>query len=211
MPQDKLVLAKKLIGEGMDRHDALRRFIAQGVSTEDFQDTYTKAISELGVTEPQQAMPEIVSGEMSLKSIKHKSPIIMMLMACVAVVFFFGGMYLILTENIPAKILDLLPTGSHNQTNTQFQTSSESPSFSDAVLKKKIDSTMASVRIYKSRMLDYQGVCSDIAVVLPIMCKEMTASVVVYAKDSKGTTYCVDGTGKSGNTIKQTETTISCN
>lgn len=208
MPQEKLALAKKLIGEGMDRHNALRRFIALGVSTEDFQDTFTQALKELGVMEPKTVMPTIVSGEKDLRVRKQKSPIVMMILACVAVVLFIGGVYLILTENIPARVLDLLTIGSYSESSAQK--TSESPTFADAVLKKKIDSTMASVRIYKSRMLDYGGACKDVAVVPPIQCKEMTNSVVVYAKDSRGTLYCIDGTGKSGTRVAETETSIAC-
>jgi hypothetical protein len=209
MPQDKLALAKQLVGEGMDRHDALRRFIALGVSTEDFQSLFTQALAELGMPEPTAPMPTHLETEKAFIVKAQKSPMVMMLVGLMATITFFGGVFFFVTEDVPNRILDfVIPTGSMSVADSDSQ--SEQVTFSDAVLKKKIESTMASVRIYKGRMLDYQGVCTDVAVVPPVTCKEMTNSVVVYAKDKNGALYCVDGTGKSGSRIELTKTAIAC-
>lgn len=209
MSQEKLELAKKLIGEGMDRHDALRRFIAQGVSTEDFQELFSQALVELKMPEPTRAMPTLIGESERLSSVRKRvSPITAILTICISTVLFFGGIYILLSGNIFGKMLDfIIPTGGESFSES---TTPQSHTFGDAVLKKKVDSTMASVRIYKNRMLDYQGVCADVAVVPPVMCKEMKETAVVYAQDSAGALYCVDGTGQSGSSVATTKTTVYC-
>ncbi|MFM2381723.1 MAG: hypothetical protein RLZZ76_490 [Candidatus Parcubacteria bacterium] len=208
MSPEKLALAKKLIGEGMDRHDALRRFIAHGVSTEDFQVVFTQALAELKMPEPKQVMPTLLGqSERFTSERKRVSPIAAILTLLIGTVVFFGGIYILLTGNIFGKLLDSIPTRGNYDSESP---SPQSRTFGDAVLKKKVDSTMASVRIYKGRMMDYQGVCSDVAVVPPIMCKEMKDTVVVYAEDSTGLLYCVDGAGKSGSSVGTTKSEVFC-
>jgi len=70
--------------------------------------------------------------------------------------------------------------------------------FNDFLLQSNVKGTEASARIWGSTMGSYDGVCSDIAVVDPVVCQESGTSYVIYAPLSNGTYYCLDSSGFNG-------------
>jgi hypothetical protein len=75
----------------------------------------------------------------------------------------------------------------------------QSETFSDSVLEAKVETTMASVKLFGGRMGSYDGACDDITVVDPIVCRHSDRAYVVFAPLSIGQYYCVDAQGFKGN------------
>jgi hypothetical protein len=200
MAPEKIALAKKLLGEGLDRHDALRRFISLGVSTEDFSQVYSQALVELGIPEPKQDMPDMsATGERDLRPHDHRHNQFLRLSSAVLVLCSLVGI-----------LLYVLYSGiSYTPSNETLGTPS-TVSAGDAVLQKKVDATAASGHIYRGRLGTYDGVCKDISVIPPVMCREATTGFAVYVPLSNGTQYCVDSTKKVGSTVEIGDTYARC-
>ncbi len=85
---------------------------------------------------------------------------------------------------------------------------SEVITLSDSVLEAKVETTVASVKLWGGRMSSYDGACDDITVVDPIQCRHGDREYVVFAPLSIGQYYCVDAAGFKGNVRRPGE--LSC-
>lgn len=68
----------------------------------------------------------------------------------------------------------------------------------DFLIRSKVETTAASVKIFGAKMGDYNGSCDDVTVVAPIECRANSKSFAVFAPLSGGGAYCVDASGFSG-------------
>ncbi len=208
MDNEAIKIIENAIRSGTDKHATRRELVSQGLPTTGFDDVYATALKRLGVSEPKMQMPKLApSGEVPLKVIKpSKKPIKFFIEVIIVCILVGGGFHFELHKKALAWIFNTIPSGAEEQEgsiNTEIN-------FGDGVLKKKVDATVASAQIYRGRMLDYEGVCTDIAVVEPVMCKEKKETISIFTRLSDGSYYCVDEAGKVGTTPFSTESEVGC-
>ncbi len=198
MEEEKIVLIKKLIEEGNNRHDARRALVSAGYGTDDFNTFYDTALAQLGVSEPRDAMPDFRAvGESSVyrnepygagpSRLIHNLKVALVL-AILFTLVVVGGYMLFSYLSMPKISDEPIEWGKpavkvHND---------ETLGFSDSVLQTKVKATVASAMVQGGRMGGYEGVCSDITVVAPVSCRQTQSGFVIYAPMSDGTYYCED-------------------
>jgi hypothetical protein len=115
-----------------------------------------------------------------------------------------GGLFYyhsVMTANVTAD--EQIPWGEEAPARTDTQ----SETFSDSVLEAKVETTMASVKLFGGRMGSYDGACKDITVVAPVVCRNSDRAYVVFVPLSIGQYYCVDASGFKGNVRRPGELT----
>ncbi len=205
MEDEKIELLKTLIQEKNGRHEARRALVSAGYGTDDFNTLYDTALVQLGVLEPKGEMPNMLAtGESTVYRNDPYAHGIPRLVHNLKVTFVFavlliavvvGGYFLFSYISMP-KISD----GPIMWGKTIVKNDSpETLGFSDTVLQTKVKATAASAIIYGSRMGGYDGVCHDITVVAPVVCRQTPGAVfIIYAPLSDGTYFCED---KSENAV----------
>jgi hypothetical protein len=68
----------------------------------------------------------------------------------------------------------------------------------ETLIISKIETTAASAKLYRGRMGFYDGVCEDITVVAPIVCKNSSDYFLMYAPLTPTSYYCADSNNFSG-------------
>jgi hypothetical protein len=184
---------------GKDKHTTHRELVSEGIATTDFEDNYRAVLTRLGVSEPKPPAPVMIpSGEVKAHIRKPKNrfglmrAFFILILCCV-----LAGVLWFLSPKMPQVLDILLPTIDSISTGS----TPSSASFGEGIIKTKVDATFASARIYKGKLLDYQGACTGVSVVPPVACKENTVSLVIYAPlEGKGY-YCVDSSGATGSQV----------
>lgn len=69
---------------------------------------------------------------------------------------------------------------------------------SETLIISKVETTAASAKLYRGRMGFYDGVCDDITVVAPIVCKNTSEYFLIYSALTPTSYYCADSNNFSG-------------
>jgi hypothetical protein len=104
-------------------------------------------------------------------------------------------------QNIPttSNILESLPIMNQIDSNWNFGEGEDIGSrVSETLIISKVETTAASAKLYRGRMGFYDGVCDDITVVAPIVCKNASEYFVMYAPLTPKSYYCADSQNFSG-------------
>jgi hypothetical protein len=184
---------------GDDRHTTRRALVSQGISTSDFEKTYTSVLTRLGIEEPKPpAVKRIPSGEVASIARRRKrgSGFFNFLLTAFLIVV-IGGCVALLFPSVQKVITTFIDTYG----NMDRGASKERFSVGKSIIETKVDATFASARIYKGKLLDYQGACTGVTVVAPVACKENAVSLVMYAPLAEGGYYCVDSSGGTGREV----------
>lgn len=217
MEDDKIELIKKLIQEKNGRHQTRRALVSAGYGTDDFNALYDTALAQLGVSEPKGEMSNMLAtGESTIyrnDPYAHGMPrlihnlkvtFVFLVLFCAVVV---GG-YLLFSYISMPRISDGPIMWGKAVTKKD---ATETLGFSDTVLQTKVKATVASAIIYGSRMGGYDGVCRDITVVAPVVCRETPQALfVIYAPLSDGTYSCEDKAEKPVVVVKKPQYGESC-
>jgi hypothetical protein len=184
------------------KSDIRKELIGAGYRTGDFDELYASTLTELGFQEPvppkvtvgtktyippefggtQVTLPHANSGTNYVKG----ALIGVICIALVASAFFFGSQLLDTSTNISNEPLKW------GKERVQEKEEDVGLSFGDEVLQTKVKATVASAMIQGGRMGSYDGVCKDISVVAPIVCKQTENSFMMYVPMSNGTYFCED-------------------
>lgn len=211
MEEEKKQLIKKMVENGSDREDIRRELISQGLNTKDFETEYATLVKETPVipSEPKQKRTSTegrILGDfesLSSRALRDNAPAITlraMLFYTLSFVLVFGiALYAWTQGNVLMTFFGI--------DGSDIQRIEQSLNVKDRLLQGKVTATASSAKVQGKRLLSYQGVCGDIAVVKPVVCKQVGESFVVFAQLSDGTYYCVDSNGFSGvvNRIASTE------
>ena len=190
---------KKLMLEGKDREAVRMELISQGESTANLHEEYQALREELKMPEPKPPVPPRVAFSANADAEKfvaeHKAQIekkwlrrfltIVLVIGVLCGVVFFG------VKGLPS-LLQNLPGDRVGQT----EEGNTSPA--DVLLLSKVESTAASAKLYRGRMGFYDGVCKDITVVEPVVCKNTSEYFMIYAPLGSGGYYCTDSNNFSG-------------
>ena len=131
-----------------------------------------------------------------------KMSVMVLLLAAAA----YGAYLSVNKTNLSELVSELFNEGTNSQATEEAHVS-----VADSILQTKVDSTVASARIYRKRMGTYDGVCRDITVVAPVACKETNEQFVIFVPLSNATEYCVDSTGKVSNAVDPSPEAVRCN
>jgi hypothetical protein len=189
MDTQQEAVIKEMLMQGADRHTARRELVSRGVTTDGFEAAYEQLSSSYGLSSYETQPSEV--------SLTHKPK-----RSSASVGELLVGLLVLLFVCAAGISLALYGTYLHNPWSEMTnERTDKSLQFGDTIAQSKVDATHASVQLYKARMLDYQGVCTSVAVVAPIVCLENTVSAVVYAPVGEGGLYCKDGEGGVGSMV----------
>ena len=211
MSTEQKAIIEQSLKAGIDRHATRRELISQGVSTQGFDEVYETILKEQGISEPRPQMPRILpSVDTSIYIGRNKHRRVVAILKMILLVAALAGLLLYgLQANIQKELNDwIFNMIGHSTVGSKVTT--ESLSFSDSILQTKVNATVASANIYASRMGSYEGVCKDISVVAPVVCKEVAGTFAIFVPLSDGTLYCVDSTKKTSGSVAVSATVATC-
>jgi hypothetical protein len=202
MDADKRTIIKESIARKETRLKTRSELISQGFGSEGFDALYAELLTELGVQEPKEQMPTslLTTGEAPLsnrfekkrasKRIHNIVTLLVFLMVCLALLWFaVTALYPLITKKAITE--EVQNWGERVEEKSGFNPLSSA----DSLLQAKVESTAASANLYVGRMDFYEGVCTDISVVEPVICTESKTGFAIFVRLSDGTFYCADRTG----------------
>ena len=192
MEDTRTTLIHKLIQEGKSRHEVRTALISEGFGSKDLDADYERALQELGVEEPKHVHTDFSYTPTEKASLQksearhHRKKMGTLKSALVALfVIAFSILLLMFLRGAPL-----------------YKEDAGELDLGESLVRTKVETTAASVKVYGGRLGTYEGACDDISVVDPVICKEEGTAFVVFAPLSTGVVYCVDSTGEKGDVIR---------
>ncbi len=192
MEETRKAFIQKLIQEGKSRQDVRTALISQGFGSKDLDAEYDQCIAELGIEEPKHVHTDFTYTHTEKADLEkseqrhHRKKMGTLKSALIALFVIVFSVVLLMFLNDKAL----------------FSGQSPEMDLGESLVKTKVETTAASVKVYGGRLGTYDGACEDVSVVDPVICKEDGTAFVVFAPLSTGVVYCVDSTGTKGDVIR---------
>jgi hypothetical protein len=120
------------------------------------------------------------------------------------------GLVLVAGLNATAYISDFQQKYMTNLSEYAVTADDDTQDINDFVAQARVDTMFTAGKRYYSRILTYEGVCSDVVIQKPAVCRSTEETFVVYTPLSNGKYYCRDTDGYKAVQAARPDSPLTC-